>query len=175
MERKLIALVLAVVIAASLTACTGTGKTKESDPPASTSPIAETTPEPTQEPTPPVDQPAGPGPCTLSSGFEISLFYKTVRNDVTGKWRLSASSSSVPVSDCAFEYYTTMFLSDDEIHGIWNATLGTMTCIKVMSGMLFVDTYEYVDGEEHDANLMFTGMLLDSKIISKETGEPLEG
>ena len=49
-----------------------------------------------------------------------------------------------------------------------------MTCIKVMSGLLFVDTYEYVDGEEHDANLMFSGMLLDSKIIDKETGEPFE-
>lgn len=67
-----------------------------------------------------------------------------------------------------------MFVSDDEIHGVWNATLGTMTCIKVMSGLLFVDTYEYVDGEEHDANLMFSGMLLDSKIIDKETGEPFE-
>lgn len=41
--------------------------------------------------------------------------------------------------------------------------------------MLFVDTYEYVDGEEHDANLMFTGMLLDSKLICRETGEALEG
>ena len=35
----------------------------------------------------------------------------------------------------------------------------------MMSGLLFVDTYEYVDGEEHDAKIMFSGTLLDSKIL----------
>lgn len=115
-----------------------------------------------------------PGPCTLPSGFEITLFYNTVRNDVTGNWRLAAGSSSIPVADCAFEYYNTMFLSDDEIHAVWNASLGTTTCIKAMSGLLFVDTYEYVDGEEHDAKLLFSGLLLDSQILDLKTGEPFD-
>lgn len=102
------------------------------------------------------------------------LFYDSVRNDVTGRWRYSATSTSVATAGYALEYYNEMFSSDDEIHGVWNATLGTMTCIKVFANSLFVDTYEYVDGEEHDANLMFSGMLLDSRIIDIETGEEIE-
>lgn len=43
-----------------------------------------------------------------------------------------------------------------------------------MSGLLFVDTYEYVDGEEHDAKIMFSGTLLDSKILYADTGEPFD-
>lgn len=118
---------------------------------------------------------SNPGPCTLPSGFEITLFYNKVRNDVTGNWRLAAGASGTPISSCALEYYETMFTSDDEIHAVWNATLGTTTSIKVMSGLLFVDTFEYVDGEEHDAKLLFSGMLLDSQIIDLATGEPWEG
>lgn len=110
---------------------------------------------------------------TLPSGLEL-LFSNSVRNDVTGRWRLSSTSSSMVPADYAMEYYNTMFSSDDEIHGIWNATLNTTTCIKAMSGLLFVDTYEYVDGEEHDANLLFSGTLLDSKLINLSTGEVLE-
>ena len=49
-----------------------------------------------------------------------------------------------------------------------------MTSIKAMSGLLFIDTFEYVDGEEHDAKLLFSGMLLDSQIIDIETGKPFE-
>lgn len=116
-----------------------------------------------------------PGPCTLPSGFEITLFYSSVRNDVTGNWELSAGASSIPISDHALEYYNAMFTSDDEIHAVWNATLGTMTSIKAMSGLLVVDTFEYVDGEEHDAKLLFSGMLLDSQMIDIDTGEPWEG
>ena len=67
-----------------------------------------------------------------------------------------------------------MFTSDDEIHAVWNATLGTMASIKAMSGLLFIDTFEYVKGEEHDAKLLFSGMLLDSLILNIETGEPFE-
>lgn len=66
-----------------------------------------------------------------------------------------------------------MFSSPEEIHGVWNATLGTTTCIKAMSGLLFVDTYEYVDGEEHDAKILFSGTLLDSKIVDIATGEEI--
>lgn len=115
-----------------------------------------------------------PGPCTLPGGFEITLFYNSVRNDVTGNWRLSAGASSIPISDCALDYYNIMFRSDEEIHAVWNATLGTMTSIKAMSGLLFIDTFEYVDGEEHDAKLLFSGMLLDSQIIDIEAGKPFE-
>lgn len=114
------------------------------------------------------------GSYTLPCGLEL-FFEKTVRNDVTGKWRIAKTASSLVVSENAVEYYNEMFSSDDEIHGIWNATLNTTTKISKSSNLLFVDTYEYVDGEEHDANLLFSGMLLTSEIIDINTGLPWEG
>lgn len=121
------------------------------------------------------DGPVKSGRYTLPSGMNVN-FSDSVRNDVTGNWRIATTSDSFVPADYALEYYETLFSSDDEIHAIWNATLGTMTSIKVGAGMgcLFVDTYEYVAGEEHDAKLLFSGMLLDSRIISIETGEPLD-
>lgn len=113
------------------------------------------------------------GTYTLPCGMKIQ-FFDSVRNDVTGNWRRSATSDSFVPSDYALEYYNEMFSSDDEIHSIWNATLGTNTRISVVLGMLYVDTLEYVDGEEHDADIMFSGTLLDSKIINIETGELVE-
>lgn len=110
------------------------------------------------------------GTYSLSNGVELH-FSNSVRNDVTGKWRISATASSAPPMNYAFEYYKTMFSSDEEIHAIWNATLGTTTRILCTNGLLFVDTLEYVDGEEHDANLLFSGMLLDSQIFNASTGE----
>lgn len=117
-------------------------------------------------------KPAGSN--TLPCGMEI-FFENSVRNDVTGRWRLSKTSSSLVVSEHAVEYYNEMFSSNDEIHGIWNAALGTTTMISKSGNMLFVDTHEYVDGEEHDAKLLFSGMLLTSEVIDVETGLPLEG
>lgn len=96
---------IVLTMALSLVACGETGGSQESKPPENRNDVVESTPVPIQDPEPTETQPTGPGACTLLSGFEISLFYKTVRNDVTGKWRLSASSSSMPVSDCAVEYY----------------------------------------------------------------------
>ncbi|MCM1149174.1 MAG: hypothetical protein NC319_03665 [Butyricicoccus sp.] len=113
------------------------------------------------------------GQYTLPSGMEL-YFWDEVRNDVTGKWRRSATSDSYVPADYALEYYQEMFSSDDEIHAIWNATLNTTTRISVSGNLLFVDTLEYVDGEEHDAKLLFSGMVLDSRIIDINTGEPFD-
>lgn len=110
---------------------------------------------------------------TLPSGLALS-FSPTVPNDTTGNYRLSTTSSDTAPADCAQEYYENMFKSDDEIHAVWNKTQNTMTCLKVSSGLLFADTYEYVDGEENDAALLFSGRILDSKLINLSTGEVLE-
>lgn len=113
------------------------------------------------------------GTHTLPCGMKIQLWDK-VRNDVTGNWRRSTTSDSFAPADYALEYYQEMFSSDDEIHSVWNATLNTTTRITASGGLLFVDTFEYVDGEEHDAKSMFSGQLLDSRIIDIETGEPYQ-
>ena len=132
----------------------------------------ETEPDESEDPAPEegADGAIKSGSYTLPCGMELQ-FYDSVRNDVTGNWRRSATSSSLVPADYAFEYYTEMFSSDDEIHAIWNATLKTTTSISVVFNLLYVDTREYVDGEEHDAKIMFSGELLDSRIIDIETGE----
>ena len=138
-------------------------------------PTPTNTPSPTKAPeTSSQSTTKEPGRYTLpDSGLEIN-FQTSVRNDVTGNWRLATTSDSIVPAECAVEYYKTMFSSDDEIHGIWNATLGNMTSISVGSGMLFVDTYEYVNGEEHDAKLMFSGNKLMSEVFDLSTGQPLD-
>lgn len=113
------------------------------------------------------------GTYTLPCGMKIQ-FWDEVRNDVTGEWRRAATSDSLVPADYGLEYYQEMFSSDDEIHSVWNATLKTTTRISVSGGLLFVDTFEYIDGEEHDAKIMFSGELLDSRIIDVETGELCE-
>lgn len=124
----------------------------------------------------PTPTPSGPpenGTYTLPCGMEFQ-FWDEVRNDVTGRWRRAATSDSFVPADCALEYYEMMHYYTGEIHSVWNATLQTTTSISASGGLLFVDTYEYVKGEEHDAKIMFSGKLLDSRIISIETGEPIE-
>lgn len=113
------------------------------------------------------------GSYTLPCGMEV-FFQDSVRNDVTERWRLSKTSSSLVPSEYAVEYYNEMFSSDDEIHGIWNATLNTTTAISKSGNLLFVDTHEYIDGEEHDAKILFSGVLLSSEIIDLDTGLPWE-
>lgn len=108
---------------------------------------------------------------TYNISGESFSFSNSVINDVTGKWRLSLIASSKDVTEYAVDYYNTLFSSDDEIHAIVNFTLKTTTCISVLyDGMLDITIHEYVDKEEHDANALFSGMLLKEYFIDIETG-----
>lgn len=113
------------------------------------------------------------GTYTLPCGMNID-FYNSVGNDVTGKWRRAVTSGNYVPVEYAIEYYNEMFSSNDEIHSIWNATLKTTTRISVSNKMLFVDTFEYSKGEELDAKIMFSGMLLNSRIIDISTGKEIQ-
>lgn len=99
-----------------------------------------------------------------------------VRNDVTENWRISTiADSDADVFDYCVDYYKEMFSSDEEIHGIVNFSTNTTSKISVLyDGVLDVCVYEYLDGEEHDAQLLFGGNLLKEDFISVETGEPVE-
>lgn len=176
MKRKIFALMMALVLVFSLFAC-GTGESGEDlaqEPNSSQEgksvedSVLEGQTDEMDE-----DKKIESGRYELPCGMSIQ-FSDSVRNDVTGNWRIATTADSFVPADYALEYYNEMFSSDDEIHSIWNATLGTTTRISVALGMLYVDTLEYVDGEEHDANIMFSGTLLDSRIIDIETGELIE-
>lgn len=95
-----------------------------------------------------------------------TMHYGKARNDVTGKWRVTIYASNELQKDMAAEYYKTYFESDDEIHALINLTLKTTAKITKGDGdYLYVTTYEYVDGEEHDAKLLFGGMVLTEEKV----------
>lgn len=100
------------------------------------------------------------------------IFSDSVRNDVTGNWRLAKTSDSVDINDYVIDYYKKMFSSDDEIHAIIDFSLKTTTKVSVITeDSLSVTTFEYVKGEEHDANALFSGMVLSDEIVNISTGE----
>ena len=100
------------------------------------------------------------------------VWFGDVRNDVTGKWRLSEYASSDTQETFAVDYYKAFFESDDEIHAVINMTNKTTACVKLITeDTLEVTIYEYVDGEEHDAKKLFGGMLLKRYFVTISTGE----
>ena len=48
---------------------------------------------------------------------------------------------------------------------------GDIEFVLLMGNLLDVSVYEYVDKEEHDAKLLFSGMLLKEYHVNKDTGE----
>lgn len=109
---------------------------------------------------------------TSNNVSELDItYYDYVRNDTTGNWRHAIFSKNVNIQDYALSYYQTYFKSKDEIHGITNFYNNTTTNLHVSGNILFCDIHEYVKNEEHDAKLMFSGMLLASYQINIDTGE----
>ena len=106
-----------------------------------------------------------------TSKDDISFVVSNVRHDVTGNWRIATIAENIEMQDYALDYYKEYFKSDDEIHAIVNFNYKTTTKISVMGNLLDVSVYEYVDKEEHDAKLLFSGMLLKEYHVNKDTGE----
>lgn len=107
----------------------------------------------------------------LAAIDDISFVVTHVPNDVTGNWRIASIAENIEMQDYALDYYKEYFKSDDEIHAIVNFNYKTTTKISVMGNLLDVSVYEYVDKEEHDAKLLFSGMLLKEYHVNKDTGE----
>lgn len=99
------------------------------------------------------------------------LFYDSVINDVTGNWRVAVVSSNIDILDYALSYYKTYFKDDSEIHGVVNLALNTTTKISYSGGILFISQYDYVDGEEHDAKIMFSGTYLGQDWVYTDNGD----
>lgn len=101
-------------------------------------------------------------------------FYSSVRNDNTGLWRVAVIYTSENMVDHAADYYRAYFTADDEVHFICNLGLSTTTRILYVNGELEVTVFEYTDGEEHDANVLPGGSLLNTYYVNIETGEAEE-
>ena len=98
-------------------------------------------------------------------------FYSSVKNDVTGKWRLAIVDTSIPVNNYVVSYYNTYFKSDDELHGIINKHDGTTTAVSVMRGVFSITVHKYVPGEENDADLLFSGDVISDGYYNMQTGQ----
>ena len=99
-------------------------------------------------------------------------YYSQVPNDATGNWRLGVVYDDTDLKEYVVDYYNYFCRDDIEVHGIVNLGLKTTAAIsKVMSDTLDVTVMEYVDGEEHDADLLYSGAELERYWINMETGE----
>ena len=94
----------------------------------------------------------------------------TVRNDVTGNYRLITVADNFNIEEYAADYYNRYFESDKEVHAIVNFTLNTTTSITVLGDDLNVCIHEYVKKEEHDAKILFGGTVLAEYFVNKNDG-----
>ncbi len=107
-----------------------------------------------------------------STKKDITFSVSDVPNDVTGNWRIATIAENIQMEDYALDYYKKYFKNDSEIHAIVNFNYNTTTKILVLnSSQLDVCVYDYVDKEEHDAKLLFSGTLLSEFTVDKQTGE----
>ena len=90
---------------------------------------------------------------------------------MTGNWRIATIAENIEMQNVALDYYNTYFEGDEEIHAIVNFNYNTTTKISVMGNLLDVTVYEYVDKEEHDAKLLFSGNLLKEYHVNMDNGE----
>lgn len=100
----------------------------------------------------------------------IDFTVNMVNNDSTGNWRIAKIATNVSMETIALDYYKNLFGSDKEIHAIVNFTNKTTTKISVLGNLLDVSVYQYVDKEEHDAKLLFSGLLLKEYHINIDNG-----
>ncbi len=101
----------------------------------------------------------------------LQIKTQKVKNDKTGNWRYSAySEKDVDILDYAVEYYKNYFSSNKEIHAVINFANKTTARLQTYDGKyLFITILEYVDGEEHDAAIMFSGNVLKEYMIDMDT------
>ena len=101
-----------------------------------------------------------------------STKYDTVRNDVTGKWKcLVIAENNFDITEYALSCYKNYFDSDETILAVINLTTKTSASVRKVAGNLYVSQYEYVDGEEHDAKIMFSGTHLLDYMVYIDNGD----
>lgn len=87
-----------------------------------------------------------------------------VRNDNTGNWRYITISENVDMEEYALSY-EELHMNEDEVHFIINFNYNTTTMLNNLDGLLYLDVYEYEDGEEHDASTLASGVFLKSYAV----------
>ena len=151
------AIVMMLLAGALVSAC---GKTEEAPKTVEEIPVQEEAAEEAQDPRE-----------AFEESFGLScIFSDSVRNDKTGKWRMMRYSAGKDFTPYAADYYAAYFESDDEVHAVVDLKHGTYM-ITCSGGQLFVDLHAYVDGEEHDAQLLGSGDLISQYVVDLSTGK----
>lgn len=183
--KTIFVVICLIIIAAAIISLLPSGKDKapetekeaeavSTEPAAEAEPATQPTTEPESESQEEVEHRSGDEIIGISekSISDLNLvYYESVIDDVTGNWRLSVMSEDVDIKDYIYSYYQEYFKDDTEIHGIVNLSRNTTTRINYTSGMLFVTEYSYVDGEEHDAKLLYSGTPIESYIVYADNGD----
>lgn len=105
------------------------------------------------------------------SDLNKKIVVMSVPNDVTENWKYITLSESTDFLEYALSYYNLYFGNDKEIHAVVNFTNKTTTKISVFGDKLEITVHDYVDGEEHDAKIMFSGTPLANYIIYTDNGD----
>ena len=131
--------------------------------------------EPSSEEAASEEDPEESGP-PKSGGYEIDgidvTYYTKVHNDKTGNWRLAVIYDGADLNSYAADFYKFFVTDDSEVFGIVNLGLKTSTLISpAMGDWLDISVMEYQDGEEHDANKLYSGMELQHYWLNMKTGE----
>lgn len=202
MKRRLVMLLIGLAV--GLTACGGSSSPKEEPaaetaPAAEPEEAEEVQEEPAEEPEEEpekekveetVEETAEEAPKETEAKAEVKeaaeapapkedfpydvTFYKEVRNDKTGRWRMGVMAEAVQVQDIALDYWNHFAESNDEVHIVVNFVYNTTTVINRYGDILIVDVHEYVDGEEHNADIAGSGEYLGTFIVDCTTGEVTE-
>lgn len=93
-----------------------------------------------------------------------------VNSDKTGLWRWSTTNTELSPTDYILFYYKYYFESDDELHAIINRSNNTTISVQVCMDFLDVNVHKYVNGEEKDASILFSGDIIDSYHVDISTG-----
>lgn len=166
MKKKIVAILLAGVMALSLSACGESG----SDSSNSNTKTQKVTKSIEEKSTKETDS-FSPIGDSLAIDFDITLEPTDFPKDTTGKWRKTMfAESGIEFQNYALNYYKKYFKSDDEVHVIYNFSTKTVTCITCMGTLLSVRILDYVDKEEHDASVACSGTLLAEYHVDIETG-----
>ncbi|MGN0162700.1 MAG: hypothetical protein ACI4EA_03830 [Candidatus Ornithomonoglobus sp.] len=104
---------------------------------------------------------------SLNSHFSVS----SVRNDKTGHWKISSIASNIQFEEYAASYYDRYFTDDKQIHFIVNFALKTTSVVSCFGNILDVTVHEYIDGEEHDANILGGGTVLAEYFVYLDNGD----
>ena len=75
------------------------------------------------------------------------------------------------ITGYALDYYNAYWGEEGEVHGVINFTESTTSCINVYGPEMYITVHEYVDGEEHDAKVLFGGQVLEEYVLNLDTGQ----